>query len=154
MKMILAVLLGTLLMSPPEKTVTVKPATELVVIVNNDNPIEKLSIPEVRLYWMRRGTQKMWPTLKTTVLPVDRKGACTEKTIFYKSIIKLSEAETESYFAAKQYQSAETPPIKLATDRDVIQYVADNKAGLGFVNLGSLSEAVKQSVKVVCTVSE
>ena len=153
MKMIIALLLGTWFINPTEK-VLVKPATELVIIVNKDNPIEKLSIPEVRLYWMRRGTQKMWPTLKTTVMPVDRKGACTEKAVFYKAIIKLSEAETESYFAAKQYQSAETPPVKLASDHDVIQYVADNKAGLGFVNLASLSEAQKQSVKIVCTVSE
>lgn len=152
--MILAVLLGTLFVGSTEQTPVAKPATELVVIVNKDNPIEKLSVPEVRLYWMRRGTQKTWPSLKTTVLPVDRKGSCLEKTIFYKAIIKLSEAETESYFAAKQYQSAETPPVKLASDQDVNQYVADNKAGLGFVNVSSLSEAAKQSIKVVCSVTE
>jgi ABC-type phosphate transport system substrate-binding protein len=154
MKIILAVLLGTLFIGPSEKTQPDKPATELVVIVNKDNPVEKLSVPEVRLYWMRRGIQKTWPTLKTTVLPVDRKGTCPEKSIFYKSIIKLSESETEAYFAAKQYQSAETPPVKLASDNEVIEYVADNKAGLGFVNLASLSDATKRSVKIVCTVSE
>lgn len=153
MKVVIALLLGAFFVNPTVNQ-SVKPATELVIIVNKDNPIEKLSIPEVRLYWMRRGTQKMWPTLKTSVLPADRKGSCKEKDIFYKAIIKLSVAETESYFAAKQYQSAETPPVKLATDNDVIQYVADNKAGLGFVNLASLTDAVKQSVKVVCTVSE
>jgi ABC-type phosphate transport system substrate-binding protein len=130
------------------------PSMQLAVIIHKDNALEKLSITEARLYWMRRGTQKNWATLKVMVLPVDRKGACAEKALFYKHVIKLTEAQTDSYFAAKQYQGAENPPVKLNSDREVIQYVADNKAGIGYVNLASLKDDDKNLVKVVCVVSE
>ena len=130
------------------------PSMQLAVIIHKDNALENLSITEARLYWMRRGTQKNWATLKVMVLPVDRKGACAEKSLFYKHVIKLTEAQTDSYFAAKQYQGAENPPVKLNSDREVIQYVADNKAGIGYVNLASLKDDDKNLVKVVCVVSE
>jgi ABC-type phosphate transport system substrate-binding protein len=130
------------------------PAMQVAIIVNKDNPIEKLSVTEVRLLWMRRGAQKNWPTLKTLVLPTDRKGSCAEKSLFYKSIVKLSESETDSYFAAKQYQAAETPPVKFNSDKDIIQYVIDNKAGLGYINIASLKDGEKDLVKMVCLVSD
>jgi ABC-type phosphate transport system substrate-binding protein len=130
------------------------PALELSIIVHKDNPVEKTSITEVRNYWMRRGAQKAWPILKTTVLPVDRKSTTPEKAVFYKKVVALSEADVEAYFAAKQYQSAESPPVKTATDRDVIQYVSDNRGAIGFINSGSLTDADKQAVKVVCLVVE
>ncbi|MBS1554662.1 MAG: hypothetical protein JSU09_07030 [Bacteroidetes bacterium] len=131
-----------------------KPGVELAIIVNKDNTLDKLSITEARLYWMRRGAQKNWASLKTIVLPVDRKGASMEKAMFYKLVVKLSESETDSYFAAKQYQSAENPPVKFASDREIIQYVADNKAAIGYVNIASLKEEDRSQVKVVCVVAE
>jgi len=131
-----------------------KPAVQLAVIVNKDNPVEKLSVTEVRLLWMRRGSQKNWPALKSLVLPTDRKVACAEKSLFYKLVVKLSESETDSYFAAKQYQSAENPPLKFNSDKDIIQYVTDNKAALGYVNLASLKDDEKALIKIVCLVSE
>jgi ABC-type phosphate transport system substrate-binding protein len=130
------------------------PALELAVIVHKDNPIEKLSITEVRLYWMKRGTQKSWPGLKTTVLPVDRKGNVAEKTLFYKHIIKLSEAEVDSYFAAKQYQNSEPPPVKLNSDNEVIEYVANNKGAIAFVKASLLTDEIRSRVKLVTSISE
>ncbi len=129
-------------------------ALELAIIINKDNPIEKLSITEVRLYWMKRGTQKSWPGLKTTVLPVDRKGNIAEKSLFYKLVVKLSEAEVDSYFAAKQYQNSESPPVKLNSDKEVIQYVADNKGAIGFVKTASLTDELRSQVKLVVSISE
>lgn len=137
------------------QTVSKSPAAlELAIIVHKDNPIEKLSITEVRLYWMKRGTQKSWPGLKTTVLPVDRKGNIAEKSLFYKLVVKLSEAEVDSYFAAKQYQNSESPPVKLNSDKEVIQYVAENKGAIGFVKTASLTDELRSQVKLVTSLTE
>lgn len=132
--------------TPPPAT------TEIAIIVNSENPVDKLSITEARNYWMRKGAQKIWPGLKLSVLPVDRKNACDEKTIFYTKLVGLAEADVESYFAAKQYQNAEKPPVKFSTDSDIINYVAENKAALGFVATQSVKGDVK--VKVVLTVAQ
>jgi ABC-type phosphate transport system substrate-binding protein len=155
MKTVTTLIVAITLMSMSERSeLSPLQGPELAIIVNKDNPIEKLSVPEVRLYWMRRGTQKNWSTLKTMVLPTDRKTSCAEKTAFYKSIIKISEAETDAYFSAKQYQGGENPPVKFATDREIIQYVTENKAALGFVNVASLTNDNKAGIKVVCSVAQ
>lgn len=127
---------------------------DVAIIVNNNNPVEKLSVTEVRLFWMKRGTQKVWPGLKTNVLPVDRKGSSPEKTLFYKIVVKLTEAEVDSYFAAKQYQSNEAPPVKLNSDKEVLQYVTDNKGAIGFVKASSLTSEWISGVKVITPIKD
>lgn len=155
MKKMIFVILACLWYLPAAVTQGQRPnAIELSVIVHKDNPIEKLSITEVRNYWMRRGAQKAWPALKTSVMPVDRKGASNEKGMFYKKVVGLAEADVEAYFAAKQYQSAESPPVKMGSDREVIEYVSANKGALGFVNSATLSAEDRQAVKVVCAVAD
>lgn len=140
--------LAAMAFAPTHSTQTL----EVVVIVNGSNPTEKLFPTEVRNYWMRRGTFKSWSSLKTTVLPVDRKGKSPEKATFYSKIVALNEADVEAYFAAKQYQNAETPPVKFASDKDIISYVAENRGAIGFVNASSLTDETMPKVKVVCRV--
>ena len=154
-KTISFLVINTILLLSVNNSISMSPAElELAIIVNKDNPIEKLSITEARLYWMKRGAQKAWPGLKTNVLSVDRKGTSAEKTLFYKVLVKLTEAEADSYFAAKQYQSNEASPVKLNSDKDVIQYVADNKGAIAFVKASSLTGEALSQVKVVTTIKE
>ena len=129
-------------------------AVEVVVIVNGENPIEKLFPTEIRNYWMKRGTFKAWTSTKAVVMPVDRKGQSPEKSLFYKKIISLSEADVESYFSAKQYQNAENPPVKFSSDREIIDYVSENKGAIGFVNAASISSDTKVKVKIAYTIAE
>lgn len=126
--------------------------TEIVVIVNSANPADKLSATEIRNYWMRKGVQKTWPSLKTDVKPVDRKNKSAEKTLFYNKLIGLSEVDVDSYFAAKQYQNAENPPVKFTTDEEIINYVSENRGAIGFINKASLAEG--KNVKVVFSIAD
>jgi hypothetical protein len=66
----------------------------------------------------------------------------------------LSEAEVDSYFAAKQYQNSEPPPVKLNSDNEVIEYVANNKGAIAFVKASLLTDEIRSRVKLVTSISE
>jgi ABC-type phosphate transport system substrate-binding protein len=126
---------------------------ELAIIINNGNPTDKLDPAEVKDYWLKRGMKKKWKT-STVVLPVDRKVKCPEKELFYSKILRLSVDDVESYFAAKQYQGAENPPEKLATDKEIIAYVSEHPGAIGFVNKSSISDDVKGGIKIACVIAQ
>ena len=101
----------------------------VLAIINKQDPTEKLNPAEVKDYWMRRGPTKKWKVSSDLVLPLDRKTMCPEKDLFYTKVLTLGVEDVEAYFAAKQYQSAEAPPEKLATDKDGIDYVISHPRG-------------------------
>jgi ABC-type phosphate transport system substrate-binding protein len=127
---------------------------ELAIILNKDNPTEKLNPAEVKDYWLRRGAKKKWKTSSALVMPLDRKAKCPEKELFYSKVLTLGFEDVEAYFAAKQYQSAEAPPEKLATDKDVIDYVSSHPGAIGFVNKNSLVGDLGTAVKTVCVIAQ
>lgn len=135
---------------------SIKPPTtiEVVIIVNPKNTMETLNPPEVREYWLKRGTKKRWKGFDAAVYPVDRKQKCPEKDFFYKKILDLTFDDVEAYFEAKHYQNAEAPPVKYGTDKEVINYVAEQAGAIGFVNKTSITSEVKPLVKIICTISE
>ena len=53
----------------------------------------------------------------------------------------------------KQYENAEKPQDKFASENDLVNFVGDEVGAIGFVTAGSLSAADKAKVKVVCTIA-
>jgi ABC-type phosphate transport system substrate-binding protein len=127
---------------------------ELAIILNKENPTEKLNPAEVKDYWLRRGAKKKWKTSNALVMPSDRKAKCPEKELFYSKVLTLGVEDVEAYFAAKQYQSAEAPPEKLTTDKEVIEYVSNHPGAIGFVNKNSLTSDLSSAVKTVCLIAQ
>ncbi|MES2760862.1 MAG: hypothetical protein V4677_01595 [Bacteroidota bacterium] len=123
----------------------------LVVIVNKENPVSNLSVSEVKLYWLRK-IKKRWPDINKNIRPVDYKSKNGAQTNFYEKVLNLSAADVDTYFTQKQYESAEKPQDKFSSENDVINFVGSEVGAIGFVNSGSLSDADKEKVKIVCTV--
>ncbi|MFZ6012668.1 MAG: hypothetical protein ACOYXT_20150 [Bacteroidota bacterium] len=128
-------------------------ASELAIIVNPQNNVEKLTLTQVKSYWMRKGAQKTWPQLNIVTDPVDRKDKSEEKALFYTKVIGLGEADVEAYFSAKQYQSGEKPPVRLSSDEEIINYVTEHKGAIAFVKAASLVGDKTSKVKVVFTLA-
>jgi ABC-type phosphate transport system substrate-binding protein len=148
------VLLITLTANLPINGTTAPAGIELAIILNKDNPTEKLNPAEVKDYWLRRGVKKKWKTSSAPVMPLDRKAKCPERELFYAKVLTLGVEDVEAYFAAKQYQSAEAPPEKFATDKDVIDYVSSHPGAIGFVNKNSLVGELSSAVKTVCVIAQ
>lgn len=125
----------------------------LAIIVNTNNPIEKMTATVVRIYWLRTG-KKRWPTLNKNIKPVNRKTKCKEKEMFLNKILELKDDELEAYFVAKQYQYAEAPPEKFSTDAEIIEYVGNEDGAIAFVNAASVATVNNPKVKVVYQIVE
>lgn len=126
-------------------------APELAIIVNRENPVDKLTSGEVKLYWLRK-IKKRWPELNKNIKPVDRQTKNPEQDAFYQKVLGMSAADVETYFNAKQYESGEKPQDKLPSDAAVIDFVAAEAGALGFVNTSSLTAEAKAKVKIVLIV--
>jgi len=125
--------------------------TEIAVIVNKENTIDKLSSGEVKLYWLRK-IKKRWPDMNKNIKPADRKSKCSEQDAFYSKVLSMSASDVETYFTQKQYESAEKPQDKFASDSDMISFIAEEAGAIGFVNVSSLTAEAKAKVKVVLIV--
>ncbi len=123
-------------------------APELAIIVNKENPVEKLTTGEVKLYWLRK-IKKRWPELNKNIKPVDRKTKNADQDAFYAKVLGMSASDVETYFNAKQYESGEKPQDKFASDADIIDFIAEEAGAIGFVNTASLTPEIKARVKVV-----
>lgn len=126
-------------------------ATELAVVVSKENPVDKLTAGEVKLYWLRK-IKKRWPELNKNIKPVDRKTKSAEQDLFYSKVLGMSANDVETYFNAKQYESGEKPQDKFPSDAAIIDFVAEEAGAIGFVNLASLTPETKAKVKVVLVV--
>lgn len=125
--------------------------SDLVVIVNKENTVGTLSASEVKLYWMRK-LKKRWPDINKNIRPADYKSKNGAQTTFYAKVLGLTATDVETYFTQKQYDSAEKPQDKFSSESELINFVTTEVGAIGFVNAGSLSDADKEHVKIVCTV--
>lgn len=126
-------------------------SSEIAIIVNKDNTAEKLTAGEVKLYWLRK-VKKRWPDLNKNIKPADRKAKSPEQDTFYAKVLGMAGSDVETYFTQKQYESAEKPQDKFATDAAMIDFVAEEAGAIGFISTASLTPDVRAKVKVVLTI--
>ena len=150
MKKIILLVIATLIASSFTKYAG--GGSELAIIVNKENTISTLSESEVKLYWMRK-IKKRWPDINKNIRPADFKSKNAAQTTFYSKVLGLTAADVETYFTQKQYDNAEKPQDKFASESEMINFVGSEVGAIGFVNAASLSDADKARVKVVCVVN-
>ena len=121
----------------------------LVIIVNNENPIGDMSVGQVKLYYLRK-IKKRWPELNASIKPVERKGNAGTKSTFLGNVLKMSDTEAARYFKQRQFANAEAPPVILSSDSEIINFVKDNPGAIGYISK-SAYDAVGRKVKVVLT---
>lgn len=120
--------------------------SETVVILNADNPVATMTASQVKLTYLRK-INKRWKEINKNIVPLDRKADCDTRKVFYKDVLQMSSDEVTRYFTEREYQNAEAPPLKFATDDEIIEYVENNVGAIAFVNKASVKTGSK--VKVV-----
>lgn len=120
----------------------------LAVIVNSENTTNVLSQSEVKLIYLRKIT-KRWSSIHKNIVPVDRKGMPEAKKVFLDKILGMSEDDLERYYAEREYQYAEMPPVEVASDAEVIEFVSKNIGAIGYVSASSVSAENNPNIKVI-----
>jgi ABC-type phosphate transport system substrate-binding protein len=145
---VLAVLLATATVIPPR---TVQAAGDpIVVIVNAANPVENLSVSDLKKLFL--SDRSKWDTGKS-VAPVMVTAGAPERTAFLKIVCGMSDADFGKYFlkAAFTGKSA-TPPKEVTSTQSVKANVATSAGAIGFVKAadfhGDGSDGGVKSVKI------
>jgi ABC-type phosphate transport system substrate-binding protein len=126
----------------------------IVVIVNNANPVESLSLGELKKLFL--GDRSRWDTGKA-VAPVMLGPGAPERTVFLKIVCGMNDADLGKYFlqAAFTGKSA-TPPKEVGSAAAVKSFVAGSPGAIGFVKASDLpaGDATVKAVKVDAAASD
>jgi ABC-type phosphate transport system substrate-binding protein len=118
----------------------------IVVIVNSANPVDNLSMGELKKLFL--SDRSRWDTGKA-VAPVMLVPGAPERASFLKIVCGMSDADLGKYFmqAAFTGKSA-TPPKEVGSAGALKSFVAGSPGAIGFVKAGDLS-AADTTVKAV-----
>jgi ABC-type phosphate transport system substrate-binding protein len=108
----------------------------IVVIVNAANPVDNLSLGELKKLFM--SDRSKWDTGKS-VAPVMVAAGAPERTAFLKIVCGMSDGDFSKYFlqAAFTGKSA-TPPKEVGSAASVKAFVAGSAGGIGFLKASDL----------------
>lgn len=119
----------------------------IVVIVNAANPVDNLSMSELKKLFL--SDRSKWDTGKS-VAPVMVAAGATERTAFLKIVCGMSDGDFSKYFmqAAFSGKSA-TPPKEVSSAQAVKAVVAGSPGAIGFVKGDDFHADSDSGVKAV-----
>ena len=120
---------------------------EGVVIVHPSNATNEMTISQAKLFYTRK-IKRYWPN-NMPIRPVALKGKTGLQTSFYHKVLRMSQEEVEGYFKQRQFANAESAPVEVSSESEMVEYVSNNGGAIGFVS-ASVAEANKGKVKILC----
>ena len=126
-----------------------RPDDNLVIIVSSKNPIGTLTPSQAKDIYLRKAS-KRWKEMNVNIIPLDVRGESESKNTFLSKVLQMSKVEMYRYFAEREYQNQEQPPIRLYSDTDIIKFVQENSSAIGYVMNSSIADAT--GVKIICSV--
>ncbi|MDD1622322.1 MAG: substrate-binding domain-containing protein [Methylococcaceae bacterium] len=113
---------------------------ELVVIVNADRNVERISREEVVNIFMGR-YRKLADG--NAALPLEVKGNAPERRYFYGILLNKSLAEINAYWARLVFSGKTSPPVSVVSGGEVLEGVAGDPAMIGYLDSSLLDGRVK-----------
>ncbi|MDH5730466.1 MAG: phosphate ABC transporter substrate-binding protein, partial [Gammaproteobacteria bacterium] len=97
---------------------------EVAVIVNANNPINKLSKTEVKRLFL--GKLKRFPG-GAKAQPLDLRVGTKERSTFYSKVVRKSDAQLKSYWSTMIFSGRGVPPKEFNDVAEAVEWVAKNK---------------------------
>jgi len=114
---------------------------DIAVIVHIDNPIDTLSTADIKsIYKVRR---LRFPDSSAIVLSYqpDNLGITQQ---FFQRVIGRPMSQHSRFWATRVFSGRMLRPVKLMNDRLVIEWVSQNKGGIGYVDDANLTDTIKK----------
>ena len=116
------------------------PGPAFQVIVNADNSATRLDKRFVAEAFLRKRTR--WDGDRA-ILPVDLGQKSKARSAFSQQVLGRDVASVRRYWAQLVFSGRGVPPPELASDGDVIKYVAAHGGAIGYVAPGAALSGVK-----------
>lgn len=117
------------------------PAAGFVIVVNRDNPVVSLSLPELQR--MYRKQTRMWPHGEP-VVPVDRDATSEIRQAFSETVLNRSVREMGEFWVQQSITQGLTPPTSLRSSRAVLRFIASVPGAIGYVPAAEMDDTVKR----------
>lgn len=127
----------TLAAGPPARA---EPATAFRVIVNQANPATRLDKHFVADAFLKKRTR--WDDDRA-IQPVDLGERSGTRGAFSRDILGRDVVSVRRYWAQLVFSGRGVPPRELATENDVIKFVATHSGAIGYVTAGAALAGVK-----------
>ncbi len=109
----------------------------IAVIVNSANPVESLSVGDLKKLFL--SDRARWDTGKSVATVMVGKGQ-PERVAFLKIVCGMNDADFEKYFMQAAFTGKSvSPPKEVGSGRDVKSVVAGSPGAIGFVKASDLS---------------
>jgi ABC-type phosphate transport system substrate-binding protein len=105
--------------------------SDIVVIVNQKNPVTAIMASELEDYFMKRN--RMWPN-GTAVRFFDQRDENETRKIFLKKFVKKTSREIELYWIGEKIYTGNIAPIQITSDSMVTSMVSRFPGGIGYVS--------------------
>jgi ABC-type phosphate transport system substrate-binding protein len=133
------VFLIVLLMLSPG-TALASDASAIVVIVNPNSGVDKLSKDEVIDIFL--GRYRKLPSGRVA-LPIDIAEAAAERARFYQLLVKKTSTEMSSYWARLVFSGQTSPPFQVPDAQTAIELVQSSPNAIAYVDRASVTTNVK-----------
>ena len=122
----------------------------IVVIVNAENPVDNLSVGELKKLFL--SDRSRWDTGKA-VAPVMIGAGAPERTSFLKIVCGMNDGDFSKYFLQAVFAGkSATPPKEVSSSGSVKGFVATSPGAIGFIKAGDFhgdgSDGGVKSVKI------
>ncbi len=101
------------------------------IIVNKTNAVETISQKELAMVFLKK--KKKWEN-GTLISPIDQQASAQVRGSFSKQVFKKNVAAIRSYWQRAIFSGMDAGPIEKESDKDVIEYVKNNKGAIGYIS--------------------
>ena len=101
------------------------------IIVNASNPTASMARKQLQRVFLKK--QQKWPNgFEITV--VDQNADEAARKAFSKAVLNKDPAAVEAYWTKLIFSGMGSPPLKLASDAEVMDFVGKNVGSIGYVS--------------------
>jgi len=111
------------------------------VVVNNANPVDTLTVAELRRIFMKQ--QRLWAH-GDTIVPVDWDAASQMRRVFSQIILGRSVREMAEYWIRQSVTQGLAPPSTLSSDLAVARFVATVPGAIAYLSADAADRSVKR----------
>jgi ABC-type phosphate transport system substrate-binding protein len=113
--------------------------SEVAVIVHKGNA-DEMDSNLLKMIFL--GKVKSFPSVGRAI-PLDLPEGHQSRVMFFKAVIKKTESQYTSYWAAQMFTGNGVPPKLVTDEAAVVKLVSDNPNTIGFVDASQVSDQVR-----------
>lgn len=112
---------------------------EVAVIANKDVGVDSITAKEAKKIWLGKTKTLGGTKIKPSDLPIGN----ASREFFYSKVVKKNEKKLKAYWAKIVFAGKGLPPKELASDAEVLSWVAKTPGAVGYVDGAAADSTVK-----------